>query len=66
MTQIQKTRERGLALTGSPKVFSGGNSSEDSSSTLSHQSRWLAARYNMGAAHARAVAELAFARRPQR
>lgn len=44
----------------------GGDVTEDTASTLQLQCAWLVARYSMGVAHARVVAEVAFARRTQR
>lgn len=67
MSLTAETRQRGQALTGSQKSFSGGNISEIAQNPLIfNQAAWIAARYSVGAAHARVIAEHVFARRPQR
>lgn len=65
MRQMQETRRTGMCERAS-EMSLGRDKSEDTAPHLDFQSAWLAARFNMGAAHARVVAEAAFARRPQR
>lgn len=65
MRQMQETRRTGGCERAS-EMSLGRDKSESITAPLDFQSAWLAARFNMGAAHARVVAEAAFARRPQR
>lgn len=60
-----ETRRTGMCGRASEMSF-GRDNSEYSPAIILQQAAWLAARYQMGAAHARVIAEHAFARRPQR
>ena len=62
-TETRRTGRCGRA----PDVSIAADNSEYSPQTQNHQQiAWLLARYDVGYAHARALAEQAFSRRPQR
>lgn len=65
MTLYEETR-RTVGCKRASEMSPPGDKTETRPSTLHFQSAWLAARFSMGEAHARVVAEHAFARRPQR
>lgn len=65
MTHKLETRRDGTRERAS-EMSLGWDKTEDTAPHIEFQSAWLAARFNMGAAHARVIAEAAFARRPQR
>ena len=59
MNPKAETRRTGMCERAS-KMSLGRDTAEDTAQTLNVQAAWLAARFTMGAAHARVVAELAF------
>lgn len=65
MSKIAETRRTGMCERASYKSL-GRDFREDTAHHLNLQAAWIAARYSVGAAHARAIAEHMFARRPQR
>jgi hypothetical protein len=65
MALNDETRRTGTCGRASEMSF-GRDSSEYSPAIILQQAAWLTARYHRGAAHARVVAEHAFARRPAR
>lgn len=65
MALNEETRRTGMCGRASELSF-GRDSSDYSPPMILQQAAWLSARYKMGAAHARVLAEHAFARRPQR
>lgn len=62
MAQIQKTRERGQALTGSPIMFSGGNTSEYNPNPTQIQAARFSRRFAVSDAVARLLAEHCYAK----
>lgn len=62
MSQIQKTRERVQALTGSPIMFSGGNTSEYSQHPIEIQAARFSRRFAVSDAVARLLAEHCYAK----
>lgn len=62
MTQIQKTRERGQALTGSPITFSGGNTSEYNQNPTQIQAARFSRRFAVSDPVARLLAEHCYAK----
>lgn len=65
MPQYEETRRTGMCERAS-EMSLGRDTEEFIAQPVNLQAAWLAARFTMGAAHARVIAEHAFARRSQR